>query len=675
MKEQKKRAFGMAYPPRPADQTHWGEHPHDIPDCETRLRFEMLLTNVSARLAAAGVEQIDQEINAALQAVCTSLGLDLSAVWHWATETPGPMVMTHLFRAMDGPPVPDRMVATEYFPWGLTQVMAGRVVALSSVEEAPPEAAQDMEVWRQFGIKTCLTIPLANSKDGIFGAVSFNDVQTERRWAEPLVSRLNLISQIIASALVRKRWEQSLRLNEARLRLATSSAEAGMWSLDVDTGRFWVTDKARQLFRFGEREEITFDLFLESVHPDDRDLIRQSVEAATRDRKEIRLEYRVHLPDGQMRWMASQGRFENLKWGEANSVVLGLTRDVTERKENEIRLLKSLAELKELRDKLYHENTYLRNQVDLKPKPERIIGECEPIRHMLAAAESVGPTDTAVLITGETGTGKELLALAIHDLSPRKGRAMVTVNCAALPAPLIESELFGREKGAYTGAMTKQIGRFEQAHRSTIMLDEIGDLPLDLQAKLLRVLEDGTFQRLGSTGDVKVDMRVIAATNRDLAGMVAEGRFREDLFHRLNVFHIEVPPLRDRSDDIPLLVWSFVQEFNLKIGRTISSIPKPLMQKIREYPWPGNVRELRNIIERAMILSSGQVLALELPQTRKKGRPISGTLEEIERRYILDVLVKVHWRISGEGGAAEILGLVPTTLHSRMKKLGISRPR
>ncbi len=251
---------------------------------------------------------------------------------------------------------------------------------------------------------------------------------------------------------------------------------------------------------------------------------------------------------------------------------------------------------------------------------------------------------------------------------------MVKVNCAALPAPLIESELFGREKGAYTGAMTQQVGRFEVANGSTIFLDEIGDLPLDLQVKLLRVLQDGVYERLGSYRTQHADVRVIAATNRDLATMIKEGKFREDLFHRLNVFPIEAPPLRARIGDIPLLAWTLIQEFNSKMGRSIESIPKSAMEALKQYPWPGNVRELRNVIERAMIISDGRSLKIELPDRTTGVAAPPSTLEDLERQHILDVLERTHWRISGKGGAAEILGLVPTTMHSRMKKLGISRP-
>jgi transcriptional regulator with GAF, ATPase, and Fis domain len=294
---------------------------------------------------------------------------------------------------------------------------------------------------------------------------------------------------------------------------------------------------------------------------------------------------------------------------------------------------------------------------------------------MLAQAKRVAQTDTAVLITGETGTGKELLAQAIHDMSSRRAKSMVIVNCAALPPALIESELFGREKGAYTGAMTRQIGRFEVADGSTLFLDEIGDLPLDLQVKLLRVLQDGRFERLGSNHTLTANVRVIAATNRDLGAMVRDGRFREDLFHRLNVYPIEVPPLRARVSDIPFLVWRFVQEFNKKMGKSIDAIPKQTMERLKQYPWPGNVRELRNQVERGMIVSDGHSLTIDLPGGAPGPASIPVTLEEVERKHIRDVLERVQWRISGKGGAAEILGLLPTTLHSRMKKLGISRPR
>ena len=352
---------------------------------------------------------------------------------------------------------------------------------------------------------------------------------------------------------------------------------------------------------------------------------------------------------------------------------LSRKRDEQTLRERKEQLRQTLEEVHRLRDRLQRENVYLREQLRRDDGHERIVGESEAIKKMLAQAKRVAPTDTAVLITGETGTGKELLAHAIHDMSDRRSKTMVIVNCAALPPALIESELFGREKGAYTGAMTRQAGRFEVADGSTLLLDEIGDLPLDLQVKLLRVLQDGRFERLGGNRTLTADVRVIAATNHDLGAMVRDGRFREDLFHRLDVYPIEVPPLRARVSDIPLLVWRFVQEFNRKMGKSIDSIPRQVLERLKQYPWPGNVRELRNLIERAMIVSDGRSLTIDLPAGGPGPASVPITLEEVERKHIRDVLERVRWRISGKQGAAEILGLRPTTLHSRMNKLGISR--
>ena len=285
-------------------------------------------------------------------------------------------------------------------------------------------------------------------------------------------------------------------------------------------------------------------------------------------------------------------------------------------------------------------------------------------------------TNTTVLILGETGTGKELIAAAIHDMSPRKERPLITVNCAALPGNLIESELFGREKGAFTGADTRQIGRFEIANGSTLCLDEIGELPLELQAKLLRVIQHNEFERLGSSHTIKVDVRIIATTNRDLEEEVRKGRFRQDLYYRLNVFPITVPPLRQRKDDIPLMVQAFIERYSRKMGKQITSIQKETMKALQDYPWPGNVRELESIIERAVILCPGPVLQLA-DKLEISSPPLSSavrTLEETERNQILKILSETRWRIEGKDGAAAILGLHPSTLRARMHKLGIVRP-
>jgi chemotaxis protein methyltransferase CheR len=287
--------------------------------------------------------------------------------------------------------------------------------------------------------------------------------------------------------------------------------------------------------------------------------------------------------------------------------------------------------------------------------------------------EQIASSDTTVLVLGETGTGKELVARAIHGLSPRKDRTLVKVNCAALPSNLIESELFGHEKGAFTGAHTRQLGRFEVANRATLFLDEIGELPLELQPKLLRVIQDGEFERLGSSVTIKVDVRVIAATNRNLEEEVHRGRFREDLWYRLNIFPITVPPLRERMEDIALLVDFFVDKISRRLGKSIESIPTSVMNTLQDYQWPGNIRELENVLERAVINSSGPKLRLvdELKKPRKDLPTTQKTMEEVERNHIVRVLEQTNWKVSGPNGAAEILGLNRSTLRARMRKLNI----
>lgn len=345
------------------------------------------------------------------------------------------------------------------------------------------------------------------------------------------------------------------------------------------------------------------------------------------------------------------------------------------RKAVEDELRSSCDEIARLKDKLELEADYLRNEVRASRFNDQIVGQSEPIQGVLAMVEQVAPTPSTVLVYGETGTGKELVAQAIHNHSPRRDKLMVKVNCASLPSSLVESELFGRERGAYTGALTRQMGRFELADGSSLFLDEIAELSLELQSKLLRVLQEGEFERLGSPRTIKVDVRVIAATNRNLLEEVRKGRFREDLYYRLSVFPIVVPPLRERRDDIPLLAWEFVRDFNEKMGKRILRIAKKDMLALQSYSWPGNVRELRNVIEYAVIVSSGEELKIRLPENIVNASPQMTTLEDMERHYIQDVLRRTEWRIKGEGGAAHILDLNPATLYSRMKKLGILPPR
>jgi transcriptional regulator with GAF, ATPase, and Fis domain len=344
------------------------------------------------------------------------------------------------------------------------------------------------------------------------------------------------------------------------------------------------------------------------------------------------------------------------------------------RRDYEVKLRKALAEVQTLRDQLATENAQLRNEVRTVRPNRAVAAESRAMRRILEQIEPVARTPATVLLLGETGSGKEVLAQAIHEASDRGGRPMVRVNCAAIPTALIESELFGRERGAYTGALSRQIGRFELAEGSTLFLDEVGDLPLEAQAKLLRVLQDKVVERLGGSRAIRVDVRIIAATNRDLSRAVADRTFREDLYYRLNVFPITVPPLRERREDIPVLVWDFIDEFSKAFGRKIDTVSKSDLAGLQAHAWPGNVRELRNVIERAVIVATGSRLAIELPNP-VPARPERAALRDVEADHILEVLNRAGWRIRGAGGAAERLAMKPTTLESRMAKLGIRRPR
>ncbi|MBT8341185.1 MAG: sigma 54-interacting transcriptional regulator [Desulfatitalea sp.] len=366
--------------------------------------------------------------------------------------------------------------------------------------------------------------------------------------------------------------------------------------------------------------------------------------------------------------------------GNQTQLILLAIEDVTEReyykKHLEELVEERMAEIRSLKEQLEAERAYLQEEIKLVYNHENIVGKSDAINYVFFKVEQIAGTDTNVLILGETGTGKELVARAIHSTSLSKKRTLVKMNCATLPSNLIESELFGHEKGAFTGAQSRRLGRFEVADGGTLFLDEIGELPLGLQPKLLRVIEDGEFERLGSSETRKVDVRIIAATNRDLHVEVQKGAFREDLWYRLNIFPITIPPLRDRLDDIPLLVNFYIDRISRRLGKDINVVPAGVMEALRQYHWPGNVRELGNVLERAVINSSGPKLRLvdEL-KTRRKDTPIPDqTLEHVERHHIRRVLEQTGWKVSGKNSAAEILGLDRSTLRARMRKLNIHKP-
>ena len=420
------------------------------------------------------------------------------------------------------------------------------------------------------------------------------------------------------------------------------------------------------------------EFFLAHIHPDDRQwFLEKRVELHSGRIEQISLEYRYTHPARGSIWLQHYAGVNGRDPSGRAILARGAVRDITARKQQEEELKRSYVEIQALKDKLQAESDYLKAEINVVLAKGSLTGQSAAIKQVMRLVSQVAPTDSTVLIRGETGTGKELVAQAIHQTSARRSHVMVKVNCAALPSGLVESELFGREKGAFTGALARQVGRFEVADGSTIFLDEVGELPPDVQVKLLRVLQEGEFERLGSPRTIKVNVRVIAATNRDLADEVRKGRFREDLYYRLNVFPIRVPPLRERAEDIPLLVWAFLGEFSARMGRMITQVPRATMEALQRYPWPGNVRELRNAIEHGAIITTGETLKLPAlgDAAPMATQPQPETMADAEREHIVRALERANWHIKGPKGAATALGLNPSTLYSRMKKLGISPQR
>ncbi len=461
-----------------------------------------------------------------------------------------------------------------------------------------------------------------------------------------------------------------LQLSEARMKAVTDSQTELIVRHLADSTILYVNQSFCRFIGAGE-EQLAGRKWFDLVDAEIDARIQSAMKQITFDNPTVSLELPSRRQDGVWRWVSwrSTGIFD-ASGSLMEFQVVG--RDITARKETEEKLGKTLEEVHQLKQKLEEENQYLREKVTQPVQISGMVTGSPKMQQVLTMVQHVAATDSPVLLFGETGTGKEVIANAIHNGSPRSKRLMITVNCAALPPSLIESELFGREKGAYTGALTRQIGRFEMAHGSTIFLDEIGELPPEIQVKLLRVLQTGEFQLLGSPLTRKVDVRVIAATNRDLQRSMDEGSFRRDLFYRLNVFPITLPPLRERKEDIPLLTWSFVDEITGKMGKRIEKISAQSMNTLVGYSWPGNIRELRNVVEYSIILSHGPVLDIILKEQREEVQKPE-RLNDEQRRHILKILELTGWRIRGKFGAAERLGLKESTLRFRMKKLGITR--
>ena len=620
-------------------------------------------------MVMASSESLDGEINCALEKILSFLAI--ARIGLLTVDEGSSMVNIDYASYAEGVPrVSEQINLAALFPWTYDQVVfRGQTVVMVSTEDLPPEAEEDRRSHMMLGNKSALIIPLFIGSS-VHHLLTLDARREERGWPEEVVTQTRLLGEIFVSALRRREAETSQRRTKERLDIAAVSADIGLWEINLDTGALWATGKAKEHFGFDRDTELNLSRLLEVIHPDDHDLINAKVEESRHTREELMVEYRVRAREGSLRWMISRGRSQ---WdaGQA-TLLLGVTIDVTERKELELQLQGQIREIESLKQQLERENQYLRLEAAATAAEQgEILGTSEAMRTIMKQIRQVAQTGSTVLLQGETGTGKNLVANTIHRLSGRGKQVMVRVNCAALPGPLVESELFGREKGAYTGALSRQPGRFELADGSTLFLDEIAEMSLETQAKLLRVLQDSEFERLGSSKTTKVDVRIIAASNKDLAKEVEAGRFRGDLYYRLNIFPIHIPPLRERPEDIPQLVWEFIKEFGERMGKQIRRIAQKDMQLLMGYSWPGNIRELRNVIEHSLIISPGEVLVLQRLTPSSDILDAAASLEDVERRHIQAVLKATHGRIKGPGGAAERLAINPSTLYSRMRKLGV----
>jgi chemotaxis protein methyltransferase CheR len=484
------------------------------------------------------------------------------------------------------------------------------------------------------------------------------------------------IIRLIRDITKRKNLEHCLRQEELQFRtIADFAYNMECWTRP-DGSFLYISPSSYRITGYAAGEFMeNHSLFSEMIFPEDRTAWEKHHHQVEKEINLRTLQFRIVRCDGEIRWIEHTCQAVVTDDGEFKGYHSS-NQDITQRKDYEERLHQTLSDIAFCKEQLEAESAYLREKIKLSFSYENIIGNSNALQYIFFKIEQIADTDTSVLLLGETGTGKGLFASAIHSTSLRKKRPLIKINCAALPANLIESELFGHEKGSFTGAHNRQIGRFEIADKATIFLDEIGELPLKLQAKLLRVLQEGEFERLGGSKTIKVDVRVIAATNRDLEKEVKNGLFRKDLWYRLNVFPITAPPLRERPEDIPQLVTHFMERFSRQLKKNITTIPKNVMQQLENCSWPGNVRELENVIERAVINSSGPKLKLveRLEQADEKIETNFRTLEEMERSYILRVLEKTNWKVSGKNSASEILGLQRSTLRAKIDKYKIRKP-
>ena len=683
-------------------------------------RFSALLFDLSAQFLSLPANEIGHGIEKGLKLIGEFLNIDRITLTEFPQNGKG-LDIVHSYAAPGVSPVLGHF--SNGIPWTINEIRKGNTVVLAQLpDDCPEEALQDRQYYLEQGVQSALGLPLRVGKS-IPGAIFFDSLPIGRFWPNELVQILDKLGGILTNALERQRAIKQVDelLHFEQLMSEISATYINLPAAGIDSaieeglkriGNFLGADRCSWIL-FEENENTCRATHSWAVKGVER--LPSSIDSKLfpyLTEKWRRLEHVIYRRPEDLPDEASLDKQSALELGArshfsvpvsvAESVVgvivlvtvhahrtwpedvvqrlclLGeIFANALTRKRTEQKLRRAFKEINQLKTQIENDNIYLREEIKLEHNFEEIIGQSDQHKYVLFKVEQVAPTDSTVILLGETGTGKELFARAIHNASQRKSRPLIKVNCASLPSSLIESELFGHEKGAFTGATTKRVGRFKHADGATIFLDEIGEVPIELQPKLLRVLQDGEFERLGTDRTLRTDVRIIAATNRDLKKEVKEGRFRQDLWYRLNVFPISVPPLRKRLDDIPMMVNFFVRRFCRKLGKQIDTIPTVTMRALQNYTWPGNVRELEHMIERAVINTRGPVLKLmdKLDSPHEDpGKEQKKPLAEIERDYIVQTLMETKGRVSGPKGAALILGLHPETLRSRMRKLGIQKP-
>ena len=645
-------------------------------DLKQRLRFEEMLSTLSAHFVNLPPDRVESQIANELKMIAEFLEVDRATIFYLSEVDRKLRSVLSYTNTEAGVAAASSQVEFDQLPWIIQKTIDGEKIILADADHLPAGAEGEKNYFQSHGLRSVVVIPLKAGQSTL-GMLSLAMLRSRREWPADLIRQLEMVADVFANALMRRKQEERLLQAEKKYRTVADFTYDWEFWVKVDNTMEYVSPSCERVSGYTVQEfKDDPSLFKAIIVPEDRYLIDCHYRDSQRAIKPCTIQFRILRRDGQIRWI--EHSCQPVTDDEGKLVGFRASnRDVTFRKLAEIDLRNAYTEISELKAQLEAETAYLQDEIKIELNFGSIIGNSDALKYALFKVEQVATSDSAVLITGETGTGKELIARAVHNASRYKNRPLVKVDCAALPANLIESELFGYEKGAFSGADARRIGRFELADGTSLFLDEIGELPLELQSKLLRVLQDGEFERLGSNKTIRVKVRIIAATNRPIEAEVRAGRFREDLWYRLNVFPITVPPLRDRVDDILPLAKFFMDKMSRRMGKSLQDIPMPVIKRLQAYPWPGNIRELEHVIERGVINSSGTKLRLmdDLSAPVHKDRPKNfKTLVDNERDHITSILAETQWRVDGPKGAAVILDMRPSTLRSRMSKLGIKKP-